>query len=204
RRFALLLLDFAVDWQRRESEQNDFVDVERHDEYLRNQKYTTLDWKEVRSVAERDIANFLSLNRVKFGYEIPVSWADKNEDFRQYRPDFYLLEYGFWLEHWAIDRKGSVPPWFSTPRGGDPSADYRRGMEWKRNQFKKHRHKLLETFLYQWAEGSLNAELKRQLEANHVVLKEMTREEILARIRNLIPREDSLHELMFSFINKAK
>jgi DNA helicase-4 len=32
----------------------------------------------------------------------------------------------------------------------------------------------------------------------------MTKEEVLARIRNLIPREDSFHELMFSFISKAK
>ena len=204
RGFALLLLDFAVDWQTRESDQNDSVNVEKHYEYLRNQKYTTLDRKEVHSVAERDIANFFFLNRVKFGYEIPVSWADKNEEFRQYRPDFYLPEYGVWLEHWAIDRSGSVPTWFSTSRGGDPSANYREGMDWKRNQFKKHRRKLLETFHYQWAEGSLNAELKRQLEANHVVMKGMTREEILARIRTLIPREDSLHDLMFSFINKAK
>jgi len=203
RRFALLLLDFAVDWQTHHLEQDHFVDVEKYYEYLRNQKYTTLDRREVRSVAERDIANFLFLNHVKFSYETPVSWADKDNDFRQYRPDFYLFEYGLWLEHWAIDREGRVPPWFSTPRG-DSSANYRKGMEWKRDQFKKHKHRLLETFHYQWAEGSLDAELKRQLEANHVVFKEMTREEVLARIRNLIPREDSLSELMFSFISKAK
>ena len=204
RSFGFLLLDFAVDWQTHESEQTDFVDAEKYYEYLRNQKYTTLDRREVRSVAERDIANFFFLNRVKFGYELPVSWADKNPDFRQYCPDFYLLEYGLWLEHWAIDRTGSVPPWFSNPRGGDPSSTYRRGMEWKRDQFKKHGHKLLETFHYQWADGSLTAELRRQLEANHVAFKEMTKDEILGRIRDLIPREDALHELMFSFINKAK
>jgi DNA helicase-4 len=203
RRFALLLLDFAVDWQTHKREQSDFVDPEKYYEYLRNQKYTTLDRREVRSVAERDIANFLFLNHVKFSYETPVSWADKDNDFRQYRPDFYLFEYGLWLEHWAIDRDGRVPPWFSAPRG-DPSAIYRKGIEWKRDQFKKHKHKLLETFHYQWAEGSLDAELKRQLEANHIVFKEMTKEEVLARIRTLIPREDSLHELMFSFISKAK
>jgi DNA helicase-4 len=203
RRFALLLLDFAVDWQTHHLEQDHFVDVEKYYEYLRNQKYTTLDRREVRSVAERDIANFLFLNHVKFSYETPVSWADKDNDFRQYRPDFYLFEYGLWLEHWAIDREGRVPSWFSTPRG-DSSANYRKGMEWKKDQFKKHKHRLLETFHYQWAEGSLDAELKRQLEANHVVFKEMTKEEVLARIRNLIPREDSLHELMFSFISKAK
>ena len=203
RRFALLLLDFAVDWQTHKLEQSDFVDPEKYYEYLRNQKYTTLDRREVRSVAERDIANFLFLNHVKFSYETPVSWADKDNEFRQYRPDFYLFEYGLWLEHWAIDREGRVPPWFSTPRG-DSSANYRKGMEWKRDQFKKHKHKLLETFHYQWAEGSLEAGLKRQLEANHVVFKEMTKEEVLARIRNLIPREDSLSELMFSFLSKAK
>src|SRR3989475_4681482 len=153
RRFALLLLDFAVDWQTHHLEQDHFVDVEKYYEYLRNQKYTTLDRREVRSVAERDMSTFLLLIHVKFSYETPVSWADKDNDFRQYRPDFYLFEYGLWLEHWAIDREGRVPPWFSTPRG-DSSANYRKGMEWKREQFKKHKHKLLETFHYQWAEGS--------------------------------------------------
>jgi DNA helicase-4 len=204
RGFALLLLDFAVDFRSRELERSKFPNVDKYYEYLRNQKYITLTGKEVGSTAERDIANFLFVNNVKFGYEIPVSWVDKDTDFRQYRPDFYMFEYGIWLEHWAIDRKGNVPPWFSSSPGGDASANYRRGMEWKRGQFKKHGHRLLETFHYQWVEGSLAEQLRRQLLANHVVLKELTREEILARVRDLIPREDSLDELMFSFINKAK
>jgi DNA helicase-4 len=184
-------------------ERSKFPNVDKYYEYLRNQKYITLTGKEVGSTAERDIANFLFVNNVKFGYEIPVSWVDKDTDFRQYRPDFYMFEYGIWLEHWAIDRKGNVPPWFSSSPGGDASANYRRGMEWKRGQFKKHGHRLLETFHYQWVEGSLAEQLRRQLLANHVVLKELTREEILARVRDLIPREDSLDELMFSFTTSA-
>jgi DNA helicase IV len=204
RRFAILLLHFATDWQTQESGPSDFEDVEKYYEYLRNQKYITLNRKEVKSIPERDIANLLFLNGVKFDYEFPARWADRSEQFRQYRPDFYLPEYGIWLEHWAVDKTGKVPPWFSAPLGTSPSEYYRKGMEWKREQFKKYGRKLLETYQYQWKEGTLEAELKHLLEANRVVMKEMTKEEILDRIRNLIPREDNLNEFIFSFLSRAK
>jgi DNA helicase IV len=204
RRFAILLLHFATDWQAQESGPNEFEDVEKYYEYLRNQKYITLNRKEVRSIPERDIANFLFLNGVKFEYEPISRWADRDVEFRQYRPDFYLPEYGIWLEHWAVDGAGKVPPWFSAPPGNNPSEYYRKGMEWKRGQYKKYGRKLLETYQHQWKEGTLDDDLRLLLEVNHVIMKEMTKEEILERIRNLMPREDHLNELILSFITRAK
>lgn len=204
RAFAMLLLYFAVESQTHESEREDFPLPEKYYEYLRNQKYITLNWKQVNSIAERDIANFLFLNRLKFEYETQASWADKSGDYRQYHPDFYLPEYGIWIEHWAVDRQGNVPPWFSGGQSSDPSTGYREGMEWKIDQFKKHGRMLIETYHYQWAEGTLIPELRRQLEEKRVELRELTLQEILDRIQKLIPRRDPLYELMFSFISKAK
>ena len=204
RTVATLMLKFAMQTQIREFEQDDFPDLAKYYEYLRNQKYTTLNWQQVNSIAERDIANFLFQNHVKFKYETRAAWADGSQDYRRYHPDFYLPEYGIWIEHWAIDRQGNVPPWFSPGQSIDPSTRYREGMEWKRDQFRRHGRKLIETYYYQWAEGTLDAELRRQLEENRVKLRELTMPEILDRIRKLMPRTDPLDELMFSFISKAK
>jgi len=204
REFAVLLLNFALESRTQEPQPDDFADSEKYYEFLRNQKYLALTGKQVHSIAERDIANFLFLNRVKFGYEISATWADRSLEFRQYQPDFFLTEYGIWMEHWAIDRQGKVPSWFKVGRSGDPSRRYREEMDWKKAQFEKHRRRLIETYSYQWAEGTLIPELKRKLEESHVVLKELSVQEILQHIQKLMVDKDPLHELMFSFISKAK
>ena len=202
--FASRLLDFVVKWQTPEVKPEKFPDKEKYYEFLGAQRYTTLDSREVKSIAERDIVNFLILNQVKVEYETPAAWADTNSEFRQYRPDFFLPEYGIWIEHFAMDGKGNVPPWFSARGATDPSEGYRSGMEWKRTQFKKHGRKLIETYYHQWSDDTLIDELKRHLEENAVVLRELKKEEILDLVYQHIPREDYLHELMFSFVNKAK
>src|SRR5437660_4350188 len=204
RLFARLLLDFALELQTYEVEEKEFASREKYYEFLRYQKHTTLGSRPVKSVGERDIANFLFLNHVKFEYEAPATWADRNVGYRTYQPDFFLPEYGIWIEHWAINRQGNVPAWFSTGQSTDPSIRYRHGMQWKRYQFQKHRRRLIETYNYQCSEETLIPELTRQLEENHVQLRELTNEEILDKIQMLIPRRDTLNELMFSFISKAK
>jgi len=185
-------------------EEKEFASREKYYEFLRYQKHTTLGGKPVKSIGERDIANFLFLNQVKFEYEAPATWADRNVGYRTYQPDFLLPEYGIWIEHWAIDRQGNVPAWFSARQSTDPSIRYRQGMQWKRYQFQKHRRRLIETYNYQSSEETLIPELTRQLKENHVRLRELTTEEILDKIQMLIPRRDTLNELMFSFISKAK
>lgn len=202
--FASHLLDFAVKWQTYEPKPETFPDPEKYYEFLRNQRYTTLDSGEVKSIAERDIANFLILNQVKFEYEKPADWADTSSEFRQYEPDFYLPEYDLWIEHFGIDRSGNVPPWFSRRGGKDPSQRYKEEMEWKRAQFKKHNRNLVETYHYQWAEDSLVDELRRQLQEKVVLLRELSKEAILDHVRKLIPAGDQLNVLMFSFVSKAK
>ena len=204
RGFANLLLAFALELRTPEPRPDESADPKRYYEFLRNQKYITLNWKAVNSIAERDIANFLFLNQVKFAYESPAKWADGNAQHRQYHPDFLLPEYDLWVEHWAIDRHGRVPAWFAPGASGDPSERYREEMEWKRDQFRKHGQRLIETYSYQWYEDALIPELKRQLESCGVELRELTTEEMLGQIQNLVPRSELLHELMFSFISKAK
>jgi DNA helicase-4 len=204
RDFAILYLRFAIEFRTGEPEQIEPGQTEKLYNYMQKQRYTTLNGQKVKSIAERDIANFLFLDKIEFVYEAPVTWADRDEDYKQYQPDFFLPEYGIWIEHWAVDRQGHVPKWFSPGESGDPSVRYREGMEWKRGQFKKYHHKLIETYSYQYTEHTLKPQLRRQLLKNNVVLREMTVPEILEKINTLIPNPPTVYDLIFSFISKAK
>jgi DNA helicase IV len=204
RAFAVKLLEFAVEFKKtEEKEEHEFPSAEQYYNYLSHQKYTTLNLVHVKSIAEREIGNFLFLHRVRFVYEPQVKWSDRSPEYRDYQPDFFLPDYDLWIEHWACDRNGKVPHWFSSGNGADASRLYRQGMEWKRNQFKKHNQKLLESFHYQWVEGTLIQELRRQLEQNHVAMTEMPLAEIIQRVGEEI-RRYPLYDLIFSFITKGK
>jgi DNA helicase-4 len=203
RGFAVKLLNFALDLDVEEKQEHDFPTPEQYFEYLRRQDYETLNLIGVKSLAEREIGNFLFLNGIEFQYEAKAEWADKTPDYRDYHPDFFLPAYNLWIEHWAIDRDGRVPDWFSSGNFATPSDRYKAGMEYKREQFKDRGQKLLETFHYQYSEGTLISDLEGQLATNGVVTREVPMQEVLARIDKLI-RRDPLYELMFSFIRKAK
>ena len=204
RDFAVKLLRFAVEFKKAEErQQHEFPTAKQYYEYQLHQEYETLTLQRVKSVAEREIGNFLFLNGVKFEYEAQADWADKSLDYSDYQPDFFLPDYDLWIEHWAVDRNGNVPDWFSAGTFANPSERYRAGMEWKREQFKKNNHRLVESFNYQWTEGTLIPDLRRQLEQNGVTLEDVPMDEILKRIDTLIHR-DPLYELMFSFVAKAK
>jgi DNA helicase-4 len=77
-------------------------------------------------------------------------------------------------------------------------------MQWKREQFRKHRRRLIETYDYQCSEDTLISEVTRQLKENQVILRELSTGEILDRVEALMPRRDILNELMLSFVSKAK
>ena len=204
RDFAELYLHFATEFRDEENKQNNIEQNEKLYRYVQNQKYLALNWQRVKSIGERDIANFLFLHKVKFEYEAPAKWADKSEGYRPYKPDFYLPLYDIWIEHWAINRHGEVPDGFSSDLSGSASQKYIEGMEWKREQFKKHNHKLIETYSYQYFEKNLIIELKKQLIRNRVELQEMTAKEIMAKVKKLVPNSSTILVLMVSFINKAK
>ncbi len=195
-------LSFELSMQ--EKDLGDFASPVDYYRYLRRQSYTTLERKQVKSVAERYIANFLFLNGVNYAYEARATWADQSDRYRTYQPDFFLPDYGIWIEHWAVDRQGKVPDWFPIVPSGDPSVRYREGMEWKRAQFKKHGKKLIELTDYQWYEGTLISDLIRQLEENPVKFREIPMKEILDRIQSLMARINPLNELMLSFYQQGQ
>ena len=201
------MLQFAIEYPNDDLESNSFPDMQKYYEYLRNQRYTTLTSEYVDSVAERDIANFLFLNQVRFKHADPATWANSNRNYRIYRPDFHLLDYDLWIEHRGVDRHGKVPDWFAydeIDKSEDLSSRYQKRVEWSRGQFAKHKHTLVETYHYQWTEGTLICDLKKMLEEHQVVLGELPASEVVSKVYDLLPRNDPLEILTFSFISTAK
>lgn len=82
----------------------------------------TLKGEYVRSLDERYIADFLFLQNIRYEYEQRYPYSDS-----QYYPDFYLPEYNFYLEHFAIASNGQPPAYFENPK------KYLEGIQWKRN-----------------------------------------------------------------------
>jgi len=125
----------------------------------------TLNNEKVASFEEFEIANFLKLKGIKYEYEknyiINTSGYDKLGKWRrQYKPDFYLIDYDIYLEHFAINKKMESPSWM------DPG--YVEGMKWKRELHSINNTKLIETYSYQKTDGVLLSELELKLKSNGV------------------------------------
>ena len=106
-------------------------------------KYITLDGREVKSKSERDIANFLVQNNIRYFYETEATWVDKSDKTRTYRPDFYLPDLDIYIEHWWVSSPNDkVPDIFKDKFDKDKYLEER---EWKLGQFKKHLRTLIES-----------------------------------------------------------
>ncbi len=141
KRFQNLLIEYFGKYLDEELDETSFSRKEEYYWYVRNKQYTTLNGEKVKSVSERDIANFLFKHNIRFFYESVVRWTDKDDHHRVYTPDFYLPDYDIYIEHWGVDEKGDIPSWFEISK-----EKYHEKIEWARKQFKKHNKILIETF----------------------------------------------------------
>src|SRR5438552_7955014 len=131
--------------------------------------YRTRRGEQVRSIGERIIADFLLTHQVPYKYEATASWAQVGGSRTAYHPDFTLLDTGACIEYWGVDRAGNVAGNWSTT-----SADYGKGMAWKRREFSRTGKKLIELYDYERREGTLEALLETRLTDAGVQLRPMT------------------------------
>lgn len=96
----------------------------------------------LRSNSEVIIANWLTLNGIEWRYEQDYELDTTTMRYGQYRPDFYLPEYGIYIEHWACDRTGQFPPSWTSKQ----QMQYQEGMGWKRALHSRQKTLLVETF----------------------------------------------------------
>lgn len=134
----------------------------------------------VKSIEECKIANFLLFNCVNYEYELPYEHDTATEAFRQYKPDFTVIQNGqkIYIEHFGISREGNVPSWFTGEGTQSPSEKYRTDMEWKRDTHRKNGTILIESYSYEMSEGVLFENLSKNLKSVGIILKPKSPEEI--------------------------
>ena len=153
----------------------DFESMEEYLEYVRTNELRTLKGEAVKSFEECVIANFLGAHGVSYEYERPYEVNTAGPDFRQYIPDFYLPDYGIYIEHFALNREGEPPPHFERQK-------YLAGVQWKRETHAKHGTKLVQTYSHMKREGSLEMGLAASLASAGVKLNKKSDEQLLREL----------------------
>jgi DNA helicase-4 len=141
--------------------------VQNKAEQLKHKKLT-LEGETVKSLEEVMIANFLFLNSVDYEYEQDYLFQNATEQYRQYKPDFYLPEYDIYIEHFGVTKEGTVP-WLSEFE----ERKYTEGMKWKRQTHSENGTALIETYSYLNKDGMLLETLRKKLLQKRVIFKEV-------------------------------
>lgn len=163
----------------------------------------------VKSVEECRIANFLFVNGIEYEYEAPYQFETASRQHAQWKPDFTIKAAGktIYLEHFGVNRKGTVPAFFAKEGQSVESASlhYQQKMEWARATSRQHGTILLETYSYEMAENTLFENLSANLRKHGVVLQPKTPDEIWEIINASADDEvRSFHQLLQTFISHLK
>lgn len=171
-----------------------------HDVEKRNQEntetLTTLQQETVKSYQELVIANFLTLNGIKYLYEEPYQHRTYTTQKRQYKPDFYLPEHDVYIEHFGIDRNDKTASFVDNEK-------YLEDMDWKRTLHKEKNTKLVETYSYEYTEQKLLSHLKKKLLKHGVVFRKLDKSELFQLINSPIEK-DEFTKLFTTFLNHFK
>ena len=145
---------------------------------LTNQERYTLKRELVKSLQEWQIANWYYLNGIDYAYEKPYPIDVSSETRRQYLPDFTLTQKGIYHEHYGIDKDGRTPQFNERE-----SQKYLDTMKWKRDFHKNHKTTCIETYSYEFHDGTIFKHLKERLREQGIEVQPLTPEresEILA------------------------
>ena len=164
-------------------------------------KHETLKNEFVKSNEELVIANYLFINGINYEYEKPYGIETSTLDKRQYTPDFYLPDYGIYIEHYGIDRNGNAPQYDK-----EASDEYVRSMNWKRQIHNENQTKCIETFSYEFNEGIIFDNLKVHLLENGVEFRPLSQAEVFSALHNVYIGRDfsSFFNLIMTFISLYK
>lgn len=152
----------------------------------------------VKSLEEKQIANWFVLNGVRYIYECdyPYTFADKT--FGRYRPDFYISDYNLYLEHFGVDENGRTSPHVNEQR-------YLASIKWKRDTHKLNRTVLLET--YSWMNrkpGGIRFYLEQLMEQHGVSVQPLTQEQIDALVSESSQQFTPFVKLLAQFLTTFK
>jgi len=201
KKYQNILLQYIAYHPEQDVKEESFEHKREYYRYMRNKKYSTLSNIDVKSIGERDVGNFLFLHNIEFKYEPLVEWVDEDEEDRQYRPDFYLPEYDIYIEHWGLNERCQVAPWFTIT-----SQKYLEIRKWKLGQFKKYQKVLVETWDYERTRGVLVEKLEENLKNINPEIEfiPIPYEELVEKVFSFREQRNEISMLIVSFIRIAK
>jgi DNA helicase-4 len=201
-RWRNVLLPYLVEYLKPCRGPEEFKTQHEFVSYLKGNDIVSLRGEQVRSHEECTIANWLFANGIEYAYERDYEHDTRSSGFRQYRPDFYLVESGIYLEHFGVGHDGSTAQWV-------PREKYHEGMKWKRDLHRRMGTRLVETFSADRMDGLLTQRLAERLAAVGVrpkprppaelerVLEERGSFSVLARVATTFLHhfKEGLHDL---------
>ncbi|KKM22321.1 hypothetical protein LCGC14_1626530, partial [marine sediment metagenome] len=201
KKYKDILIQYIAYHPEQEVKEENFEHKREYYTYMRNKNYTTLNNIEVKSIGERDVGNFLFLHNIEFKYEPLVEWVDKDEEDKQYHPDFYLPEFNIYIEHWGLNKRCEVAPWFTIT-----SQEYLENRKWKLGQFEKHQKVLVETWNYERNQGILVDNLKQKLKnlKPEIEFSPIPYGELVEKVYSFKEQRKEISKLIVSFIRIAK
>ena len=170
--------------------------------YKSNLKLRTLKGDKVRSYEELLIANWLYLNDIEYEYEPNYEFKAPDSQNILYRPDFWLVSSGVYIEHFGVRKEVHNGQEILTPAPFVNRKKYLEQMEWKRNVHKQNCTTLIETYSYEQCEGVLLKNLAEKLTPyatpNPIPIKKMFES------LNKLGAIDQFSEILASFLRLYK
>lgn len=149
-----------------------------YNQYIVENEMRTLQGELVKSYEECEIANYLYRQGVAYRYEANYEVNTAGPNYKAYQPDFYLPEYGIYIEHFGVNERNETPPFMDR-------VSYLEGMAWKRALHETHQTRLIETFSYQKHQGVLTQVLRAKLLEAEVTFRPLADDVLLNRLHEL-------------------
>jgi DNA helicase-4 len=155
----------------------------------------------VKSFEEMAIANWYFINGIEYIYESPYEKDVSTSKKRQYMPDFKLKNYPIYHEHYGVDKNGHASQY-----EGHEAAEYVRGMQWKREIHKKCGTDCIETYSYEFEDGTIFAKLEKQLRQRGVTFNPLSDKQILDALNSIYEKRafKSFINLIRTFLSLYK
>ena len=137
-----------------------------------SKRLLTIKKESVRSEQELIIANYLFVNGIKYEYEKPYKINTATPDKRQYCPDFFLPDYGIYIEHYSVYRLAK-------------EKEYKESWNWKEEIHKQNNTTCIKTYSRMFKDETIFKRLKKDLGKYGVKFKPWTQNRI-KEVKNAI------------------
>ena len=161
--YLKLFISYCMTSPTKSADEFEFKSKKEYDEYIQNTSPVTIKNESVKSYCELEIANFLYSNGIRYTYEKNYEYDLADEGHSGYKPDFYLDDYGIYIEFFAVNKEGRVPNWFTAEKGKTPTETYIDGIKWKRKTHRNYNTTLVEVSYADKQCGRLLENLKDKL-----------------------------------------